>query len=73
MDSKFWDSEEVLGVVKKSGRAEYRVSKVSRNRNEFLAIREWYEDSQGEYRPANLILTYRYLRLGECLLNCRVC
>ena len=38
MDSKFWDSEEVLGVVKKSGRAEYRVSKVSRNRNEFRRL-----------------------------------
>jgi len=50
-NDNFWDKEEEIATLSKGRGSEYRISKVTLKKREFISLREWTEDTAGEMRP----------------------
>lgn len=51
VESSFYDEETLKFVIEKSASKEIRVSLGKRRNNEYVNIREYYQDDEGEWRP----------------------
>lgn len=53
MAEKYWDSEEVVGEVKKDEFAKYIVSACTKGGKDYINVREWYcTRTDPNFRPA---------------------
>ena len=62
----FWDTEELLGKFVKNSREEIHIKKVSKNTREYIDIRTFWFDSNGdEFRPSQKGVTIPLEFVGE--------
>jgi uncharacterized protein YcfL len=49
----FWDSEELVGKIVKNSREEIHIKKVKKNNKDYVDIRVfWYDSNGDEFRPS---------------------